>query len=346
MKNTCTKTVRLLFDVYNIKAVKWTLKISLTLLFVVIVNMNISGDDIAVLSENISFRELAVAVVLGFTGIIFQTLRWKYVLLKLDFKVSNRDVLKTLLRGCFLGFLTPGRFGELFRAVDLDPSVKFRSVIATVLDRAAAVMVVLVLGITASAIQYLYIGVAPLNLFVVPAIIIFAVAAVVVIFNKYCIKLIAVFAALMKFPVQVSNQSICFVVTLFKAPTFVLLSLLAHLFLLFQTAFLFYMFGYTDIVWNLLVGAQSYAFMIFIPFFIANAGIREYSFSLFMDQINWTHQSVGVDAMAIGAALLILISNIIIPAFLGLLWIYSDRKKNTTVPLIDHKELVLEEKQL
>jgi hypothetical protein len=84
------------------------------------------------------------------------------------------------------------------------------------------------------------------------------------------------------------------------------------------------MFGSRDFQANILAAGQSYAFMLFFPFFIANMGIREYAFGMFLGG--------ALVPAAFGASMGILAINIVLPALLGLGWWMVDIKKISGAP--------------
>jgi hypothetical protein len=93
-------------------------------------------------------------------------------------------------------------------------------------------------------------------------------------------------------------------------------SVLIHVILLAESALLLTMFGCPDIAANAYTAGQAYTFMMFFPIFIANMGIREYSFGLFLGYL--VPALTSGKAVAFGASIGILTLNIILPAALGL----------------------------
>ncbi|KMQ52177.1 hypothetical protein CHISP_0858 [Chitinispirillum alkaliphilum] len=332
MKNKAVSNViKTCMNVYKTGGAKWILRIIITLLFVWFVNGSLTSDDIRILSENISLRYLGLSFLFGLIATFLQVLRWRIVLSAMKFQVSFTDVVRSFLKGCFLGFMTPGRSGELFRGFDLDPSLKIRSVKATVLDRAYAVIVVLIVGMSAAVAQKVYTGLEPLAIFILPVLVIMSVVLTGLCFFRYWSRFLRL-PGFVKLSQETVFQFFRDVFALMKQPRFLVLTLMSHLFLLLQTSILFYMLGFTDFMWNLLTAAQSYAFMIFLPIFVANAGIREFSFATFMAQRDWGMVAVGIDAAAVGVSAAVLICNIILPALAGLIWIYLDTKKQCKSP--------------
>jgi flagellar biogenesis protein FliO len=60
-----------------------------------------------------------------------------------------------------------------------------------------------------------------------------------------------------------------------------------------------------------------------MPFFVANIGVRELSFSVFLKKLEAAPQPA---AIAFGVSGLILLINIILPAILGLIWMLKGNR--------------------
>ena len=80
------------------------------------------------------------------------------------------------------------------------------------------------------------------------------------------------------------------------------------------------MFGSEGFFDTMIASGQAYSFMLFFPFFIANMGIREYSFRMFLGCGRPPGAISGLSRLAFGASTVILIVNIILPALIGLIW--------------------------
>jgi len=91
------------------------------------------------------------------------------------------------------------------------------------------------------------------------------------------------------------------------------------------------MFGAGSFPTTLIAAGQAYTFMLLLPFFIANIGLREYSFSLFITNITNAAAPMApyIGRGSFGSATLILLINIILPAALGLVWLYTGKRGGT-----------------
>jgi len=125
--------------------------------------------------------------------------------------------------------------------------------------------------------------------------------------------------------------------TLVAVPRFlsgriVIYSLGAQTALLIQTAVILSMFGGASFFSNVIISAEVYAFMLFLPFFIANIGLREYSFLMMFENMKpMVHHSLAPGSVALGVSFLILIMNILFPAAVGLCIMIIDKKHRSTI---------------
>ncbi len=290
-------------------------KILLTILFVLIVNRSIKPGQIAVLFGRLDPLFLAGALVCGFVSLYLQMLRWEGVLKAQGFLCGKRAALKTLLWGNLLAFITPGRLGEFFRGFELDKSRRSASVIAVIIDRFFGLSATIILGFAAAAFFVLSGRYPPL-----PFIITLTVSALSVPVVYFLMKSGFVNRSVRSKRVVSSLSLFVNDLIRMKWNSAIFLSIAAHLFLILQTALLFRMFGGQPLFSGSLAASQAYALMIFLPFSIANIGVREYTFGLFLGiSLNPIHPD-SVSVVALGASTIILAMNIILPAMAGLTW--------------------------
>ena len=305
--------------------VKILLRILLTLLFVLLVNKGISGADLYALAGNLHPVLLVSAVFLGALSFYLQLLRWQVILTVHGLPSDSVTALRTMFRGNFLGFVTPGRMGELFRAVHIAPDRKAAGITATVEERFCAVVVTVGGGVCGMLAQRTIWG-GPFFWPLVTSSVLFAAGMVIIAAvaagklhnltgrSGWIGKISSVTGALVRF-------------RSFPLGRLTLLSVGVHLLLLLQTALLFIMFGNYPLPVMITVAAQAYSFMLLLPFFIANIGSREYSFSLFLSRmVDFQAETLSPGIVALGVATIILIINIILPAAIGLFWVYSEKK--------------------
>jgi len=304
--------------IFRNKTVSIVFRILLTAAFFVLVNKSISLDDITTLNARVEPVGLTCAVLLGIAGFYFQVVRWHVVLQAMGLSCRGTIPLKTMLWGNFLGFLTPGRIGELFRGLTIDPARKTDSVFAVFIDRLFAIAMVMIAGVLFIVIQALLLKV-PLHLIeTVSAGILCALAVAVIVAYKMKNVLAARFAG----KVWELLYNLKKVLTVRVA----VISAAAHACLLLQTMVLLRMFGVTGWFTNCVISGLAYLQMIFLPFFIANVGVREYSFGVY---IKLLAGNAGAGSIAFGVSSIILFVNIILPALAGLVWFFFDKKKDS-----------------
>ncbi len=295
------------------KTVSIIVRILLTVVFFVIVNKSISAGDVAKLAGSINPLYLAIAFLLSILGLYFQIARWKIVLKSVNLPYEKLIPLKTMLWGNFLGFMTPGRVGELFRSTGTNPQRKGDSVLSVIIDRLIAIMLVLICGCAAMMVQGLVYG-KKLYILQSVALAVSAVAVFVLLFfrkvhNNTLKKVLDRLPIVLQGLKNATDSRV------------ILISIAAHACLLFQTAVLLSMFGLHDLVKNVVIAALAFTQMIFLPFSIANVGIREYSFGVYIRMLSPENDVAGV---AFGVSGIILFFNIILPALGGLLWFMLD----------------------
>ncbi len=309
-------------------ALKTAIRIAVTIAFVYFVNRSIHVTDIIHLIRSIHTLPVFTAIILGIGSFFFQILRWQVILRSHNLPGSFMIALKTMFRGFLLAFITPGRIGELFRAVHIDSRRHFATVVAVIEERSFAVGVTVLAGMGCMIAQRAFYNL-PFFMPVIVASVLLAIAASALVIAMYSgealcperVRLSARFGRLFDYLRRIKSL-----------PFFRLfmLSAGAHLLLLVQTALLFGMFGSQDFGRNFVAAGQAFSFMLLLPFFIANIGLREYSFSLFLTRLSSGYPDVSaIQGIALGVATTILFINIIIPAAVGLIWIYTDKRALT-----------------
>jgi uncharacterized membrane protein YbhN (UPF0104 family) len=313
------KMVKIVESWFNNKIFRNTLKIVLTIAFFVFVNRSISVGDIGYLARKISPGYFLTTIFLFFVNLYIQSSRWQLILREQKFSSNFIIALKTLLWGNFLGFLTPGRVGELFRVYNLDSSRKMDSVLTSLVERLVTAFVVVVCGVVVYILSVYSFGATPIAL----------VTSAVIMFSVIIVAGFAVFSLSHYFKKYPRIQKIIHFSTIFRSACTVQiigLTIASHLILVCQTMVLLKMFGFTGILNEFLVSVQAYMLMAALPIFIANVGIREFSFSLFIKQFIPEQAEI----IAFGVASLVLCINIILPALVGLFWIWIEKKEVRT----------------
>jgi hypothetical protein len=306
---------------FNRKRYTWPLKILVTVLFVYLVNRNLGYGRIKPVEIHLALLPVGFIFLAGAANFLFQVLRWQLVCRAYGMRIGGALAIKTMLFGNLLAFVTPGKSGELLRGVSIPGAKKADTVIAVAFEKVCAGAVTVAAGVLAAlfhAARYgssagqtaIFTGGAGLGL----AAAILALSAVKGGVYKLLVRLTKEKAAL--FAERLVPKA--------GAATFwgiAAYSVAAHLSVVCQTVFLFAMFGSPSISANIICAFEAYAFMVFFPFFIANMGIREYSFGLFLGKVDVSRIAVpGAGGIAVLASVSVLAVNMVLPALVGLVW--------------------------
>ncbi len=300
----------------------WFLRALLTILFIAFVNRGLDREKLTILFGHLSFPHFAVALLFSLGNIYYQVRRWDLILRYEGFTVGRFTSLKTILFGNLLAFVTPGRLGEVFRGVGLEPERKADTVFAVFVDKFFITAATLAAGAACALLQVFLYGV-PLNR---QFVVVISVGLII-----SCVGLaLLVYRRLPFVPGRVGayvERALTLAPRVFsrKGAQLVWYSLAGHALLLLQTVLLLHMYGVRDVGGGILAVGQAYAFMVFLPFFIWNLGIREYAFGMVLTQLGVSIAGgVDVAAAALGASVGIFLMNLVLPALGGLLWQYSD----------------------
>lgn len=291
------------------------LKILVTILALYLVNKNLTKGQMPELVNQLTWPHVALAVFLGFAGFYFQVLRWRIIVGWKGIVINEAAAFRTMLFGSLFAFVTPGRAGEFFRGVGLPVRKKTDTMYAVLIDKIFAGVTGFFFGITAMAVSMRTATMSSAHFILAVCFgVAFIAAGILLVARKHLWK---VWDG--RFSLQCTRRSLTYAV---------LLSIAAHVALCIQTAVLLDMFGSHAFLKNILAGAQAYAFMLFFPFFIANMGIREYSFGIFLGSYGLARfHNRAVGAIAFGASMGILCINMILPATAGLVWWIGEKRR-------------------
>jgi hypothetical protein len=303
---------RNILTIINTPRLLWPLKIAVTVFVIYLADRGLSKTQLGPLIGHMSFMPTALAILLGCACFYFQVIRWRIILRGAGIPVTGKTALRTMLWGSLLAFITPGRTGELFRATGLPATKKSQTVYAVLIDKMFAGGSVVAVG--ALCCMVMLFGKRP-SCWGFWIIIIGATLAAAGAGLAFRLRNFSPLKKAFRQLPTLKGRSLGNVIAC---------SIAAHALLLVQTAALFDMFGSRDFQANILAAGQSYAFMLFFPFFIANMGIREYAFGMFLGG--------ALVPAAFGASMGILAINIVLPALLGLGWWMVDIKKISGAP--------------
>jgi hypothetical protein len=316
------KTINILL--LNNGKLLWLLKIAITGVFVYLVNKSLSSPLIQLANVRISWPVMSIVFLLAVFGLWLQVLRWRLICRTRAIPITMVWALKTMLLGNLLAFVTPGKLGELFRGVSLPQVKKSDTVIAVCVEKVYDALACVVFGLTAAALHAMQSGISTGQIVIGAGALTLAAAAVILSFllrNRRVISLLRkknLEKAVAWIAESFTNTSKSRI-TLITAYSFGV-----HFILVCQTALLFYMAGSAGFFGGVLSAAEAYAFMMLFPVFIANMGIREYSFALYLTGTSGLRTGTAVPVAALFSSLSILFVNMILPAVAGLLWWFFD----------------------
>jgi hypothetical protein len=315
---------------YNKPFFRWFLRIGITLLFVIMVNRGVTLGQMKELGGSLQPGWLSAALCLAVLSLIFQILRWQAIVRVLGFAGTLRESVTTFVWGNLLGFLTPGRVGELGRGLGLDPARKADSVAAVVVDKGFATAVTVLFGMAGMVIQTAVLGIRPPGYLVIFMAGFLVSLPVALLFIKMVFHRSDFFGAQGPF-FRVLRNIAAVRYRIFNWRT-IGFSVVAHILLLLQTVMILRMLGCGPFGTNFMIAAEAYAFMLFLPFFIANIGLREYSFGMMFSNLGPVFSSgLARSSIILGVSTLVLIMNVIMPAMAGLCAMAVDKKHKATI---------------
>ncbi len=299
------------------KRVVIIVKLALTALFVHFANRRLSLGALRELAGEVSAAGAFIAALLGLIGLALQVARWRIILRYEELPSSWALSWKTMLFGNLLAFVTPGRIGELFRGAGLSAERKADTIFAVLIDKLFTIAATLTLGAACLAVQVTAYGVMPYRalLWILGAAFACGMAGIAAFIHGGPIRSRPVLNAYRRRMLRMVPRA--FSPAGKKAIAF---SLTAQLILLIQTALLMNMFGGVYFLSGLIAAGQAYALMVFLPFAIANMGVREYTFGLFLAGLHLSGIERPLMETALGASAAILLINIVAPALAGLVW--------------------------
>ncbi len=322
-----------LFTFFKSTLFKSSLKLGLTFFFVILVNRSLKQNDFQLIIGRISPFSILIALMLSGLSFYFQLMRWQVILRSQSLPCGIQVAAKTMLIGSFLAFLTPGRIGEFFKGVGTFSDKKAVSVLAVVIERFYGIFLTVTFGLISVIIQFFSFNI---NAFVYFEILL-AVSFVLFCSAGFLLRIISGKIAEIRLFKSASDMIRLSASKLHTLPVrnLLLFSALSQLCLILQTAILLEMFGSGNFLKNCIIAGQAYALMLFVPFLVANIGIREFSFALFLRKLEPVSSSTPqAAAVAFGVSGLILLINVIFPAVFGLLWMLKgnrDRKSHCGV---------------
>ena len=308
------------------KRVILLIKISVTLLFIAIINRTITAEELEAIPTYFSFAYFVPLLLLTFVGLWFHVMRWQIILRYMELNSSLPLAWKSILWGTLLAFVTPGRVGELFRGVGTVDGDKKDAMFAVVLDKIFILSTVFIFGIIATIINFFLFNIQlPTTMFNISiAIVILSVLIFILLYRGHLISEKSKLS--IYFNKVVTGAHRVFAPSGIKA---VLYSFLAHAILIIQTVLLLRMFGCGGGLKTLLAVVQAYAIMPFFAISIAELGIREGAVSYFINRASESCSGeLTLTSATLAMSILIVVVNLMIPATVGLILMIFSNKKN------------------
>lgn len=314
-----------MLDLINNKYVMWIFKIGITIVFIIVINHSITLDELKVIYNHLTVRHLSLALSFSLIGLYFQVKRWEIILRYHQFPLNNQIAWKTILWGNLLAFITPGRFGEIFRGIRITDKRKGDSLFAVVMDKLFIIVTILLFAFFALLIQMHFLNKSiaeemKLFFYIAPFLCLIGLILLLTKRNsKRKAKLVIVFDRIFKHLPRLFTPA---------GRKATLYSFLAHICLLGQSVTLLLMFNCGTVFVNTIAVAQAYGIMLFLPLSIGNMGVREGSFSFCLTHLGaiGNNQIIAIDGASLGTSIIILLMNVIIPALTGLLWYLMDNQ--------------------
>jgi uncharacterized membrane protein YbhN (UPF0104 family) len=258
-------------------------------LLLIIANLNLSSLLASLKIAN--WRHTSLALILLVPNLLIQGLKWHYLLTRIHPQMRFATSMKSLLVGYPLGWITPGRLGEIGRGLIITSLPPELTIKLAILDKITNLGVNLLAGLAGLLLF-------PINLeseVKAAGLILSAVLLATCTHPKLKIKLRTQF--------NISGQNYA-----------TLLTLSFFFYAIFLTQFLLLVLTFENI--NLITGASAAASVFLVktllPIAVADLGIREGAAVFFFGKIGVS------SAAAFNASLLLFIINLVLPTIVGI----------------------------
>ena len=284
-------------------------KISIAILALILVGQALSFSDIRQAFANASVPHLIAGVALLVPNLLIQASKWHYLLRLANASIPFRSAYKSLVAGFPLGFVTPGRLGEVGRALFIKEISPMRTLRLVALDKITNLLVTLTVGLLAL-----------LTFRVVPLSSVLATAAAALLGLTILALGLIVFSRTSRTCIMATFRLNSFqrgqaAVSLFFSLAFY--SVFTVQFMLFIMAF-----EKLPFLENGRAVASVFLVKTLLPFSFGDLGIREGAAVFFFSKLNYPATS------AFSAASFLFATNVVLPALIGLPTILKTRKKS------------------
>lgn len=135
----------------------WFLKLLVGLLLLYFLYRNIyQKQHLIEVFSSASLKYLLLGFLFLFVNFLVQFIKWRYILRTYDRHIPNSLVVKSLLFGVTLGFITPGNLGELARALYFKNYDRLVITGLNVVDKFSSILVFTTVGLF--SLNYLFIN--------------------------------------------------------------------------------------------------------------------------------------------------------------------------------------------
>ena len=287
-------------------------KVTITILFVYFVNKTVIKTP-ELLLESFSLKIVFIALFFSVISILFQWVRWHISLNLLGINTSFKRSGASLFLGNLFAIITPAGSGELLRAIALKNHNQKKIVLATLTERLIAIATLFILGM-------LFKTILPANEVISK---IFNIGIIIAGLTS------TIFLILLPIITQKLNNNTIFDIKNYLSV--ITLTLLITLILFMQTANLL-SFYFPELAFgeSMIISAEAYSGMQFMPITIANMGVREYNLGQFA--LIYLGDTLIQDKI-LAVSIIIFMVNLLFPAIPGVivLFLLGIKEKNRGV---------------
>jgi uncharacterized protein (TIRG00374 family) len=259
-------------------------------------------------------------------NLFLQWYRWHYLIKLIHNKISIKESISSFFCGMVIGFVTPGRFGELGRPLFLDNVDKIQAIGLVLIDKMFSFITILTGGSWGIIALLSY-------LFNYASYIVLPLLAVALLISFICIMIMihpqwlrnTLYNLSVIFPSRDRLKRLIHCLDHFQtqnAKIFMFMSIVLYIIYIIQFCFLSFAFQKIPLTTALTATTSTIFAKTLLPISLADLGIREGASVYFFLKFN-------VDKVtAFNSSLLLFVINILIPTFIGLLYFI---KFNSTV---------------
>lgn len=124
----------------------WFLKLGLAVLLLWVLIQKIEPDNLKSAFQQAQLKYIFIALLLVLPNVYVQFLKWRFLLRLVKPAVSDYEAASSLFAGFALGFVTPGRIGELGRALFIENCSRTQLVGLATIDKLFSMSAVFLVG--------------------------------------------------------------------------------------------------------------------------------------------------------------------------------------------------------